>query len=138
MSSVTSATPTVPSAQTRRLPARDARGRFMARAGAVPRASRTPRVRTLPARDSRGRFVSFPTTQAPSWYVFCAGHYRIPEAPAAPLPAVVLPAPQAAPRPTVRTPRRRWTRSDVQSTLLMLLVLVVTFWYGLQLPVPHR
>src|SRR6476659_9235757 len=62
------------SVRTRTLPPRDARGRFVARAGAAPDAPRVGsplprgergRVRTLPSRDARGRFVAFPTTSAP-------------------------------------------------------------------------
>src|SRR5678815_3523955 len=39
------------------------------------------RRRRMSPRDSRGRFVSFPTIDAPSWYVFCADCYRIPGEP---------------------------------------------------------
>ena len=51
-------TPTLTSARTHPLPARDARGPFAARAGSAVQTPRTARVRTLPARDARGRFVA--------------------------------------------------------------------------------
>jgi hypothetical protein len=128
--------PTVTSARTHTLPARDARGRFVARARVL---ARTPRVRKLPARDSRGRFVAFPTTQAPSWYVLCADGYRIPGEPlTTPLPVSAPAAPQTLPRATVHTRRPRFTRTELQSALLLLLLIVVSAWYGLHLPAPHR
>src|SRR5262249_55840548 len=80
---------TAPNARTHTLPPRDSRGRFVARSGTAPKAPRVRslsqrddrrRMRMLPPRDARGRFVSFPTTNAPSWYVFCADGYRIPDA----------------------------------------------------------
>jgi len=129
-------TPTVTSARTHPLPARDARGRFAARTGRAVRTPRTSRVRTLPARDARGRFVAFPTTQAPIWYVLCVDGCRIPgEPPAAPPPAI---APAALPRAIVRAPRPRFDRSQWQSTILILIVIIVSAWYGLHLPPPHR
>jgi hypothetical protein len=41
------------------------------------RGSEAARVRPLPSRDGRGRFVVYPTSDAPSWYVFCCDGYRI-------------------------------------------------------------
>ncbi|HEX8112844.1 MAG TPA: hypothetical protein VF516_34170 [Kofleriaceae bacterium] len=71
----------------RNLPPGDARGRSVARPGAAPKTARVApampgdasgQALSLPSRDARGRFVAFPTTSAPSWYVFCADGYRIP------------------------------------------------------------
>jgi hypothetical protein len=116
--------------------ARDARGRFVSRAGSVPSARR---VRTLAARDSRGRFVAFPTTQAPSWYVFCADGYRIPGEPqAGAQPAIAPAAPHERPCATVPERRPRFARTELQSALLVLLLIVVSAWYGFHLPPPHR
>jgi hypothetical protein len=115
---------------------RDARGRFEAGANVTPKA---PRVRTLPSRDNRGRFVSYPTTNAPSWYVFCCGDgYRIPrEAPTSLLPPIAPVAPHALPRAIAQL-RRPWlTRSDLQSGLLVLIVLLVSALYWWHLPPPH-
>jgi hypothetical protein len=114
---------------------RDARGRFEAGANVTAKA---PRVRTLPSRDNRGRFVSYPTTNAPSWYVFCCDGYRIPgETPGSLLPPIAPVAPHALPR-AIAQPRRPWlTRSDLQSGLLVLLVLLVSALYWWHLPPPH-
>lgn len=96
-------------------------------------------MRRMAARDSRGRFVACPTTDAPSWYVFCADGYRIlGEAPAGPLPATVPVAPRELPRAIVRAGRPWFTRSDVQSYLLILLVIIVSAWYGFHLTPSHR
>src|SRR5690349_20652331 len=68
------------------LPEANARVAARTRATQSPKAHvavKVARMRTMPARDSRGRFVSFPTTDAPSWYVFCADGYRIPGEPLA-------------------------------------------------------
>lgn len=141
------------------LPARDARGRFIARAGAMPplgstraavvrRASpartvpraravkRTPRARTLPARDRRGRFVAFPTTEAPSWYVLCVGGDRIVAPP--PAPIEVGAGSQVAPRSIARARLPLFTSGGLHSAFLVLLVIVVSAWYRLQLAVPSR
>src|ERR1044071_1169293 len=103
---------------------------------------RVARTRTMPARDSRGRFVSFPTTDAPSWYVFCADGYRIP---GEPLPEVVAPvAPttrQPLPRAVARsrrTPRVRVTRAQLLTYLVCVVGYLALLWYGLHLPRPHR
>jgi hypothetical protein len=120
---------------THTLPARDARGRFVRLA---ERASRTPRMRALPARDSRGRFVAYPTSQAPSWYVFSADGYRIPGEPAAPAPPVVAaPVPHSRPCRAMNTRRPWFTSSELQSAFLVLLVLIATAWYAVHLPPPH-
>jgi hypothetical protein len=126
----------VTSAHAQRLPSRDTRGRFVAGARVL---AQTPRLRTLPPRDSRGRFVGYPTTSAPSWYVFCCDGYRIPsESAPAPLPSVAPTAQDAPPRGVRRSPRPRFTRSELQSAFLMLIVLIVSAWYGFHLPPPHR
>lgn len=140
-----------PSARTCTLPPRDARGRFVARAGAAieaPRVRSLPprndrgRVRVLPSRDARGRFVSFPTTNAPSWYVFCADGYRIPgEVKVISMQVYAPPSPPAQRFPSARVVRRqrpRMRRDEIMTWLGMLLFLVGMFWYGLSLPVPHR
>jgi hypothetical protein len=124
-------TPTVTSARTRIQSARDARGRFAARVGCAARMPRTSRVRTLPARDARGRFVAFPTSQAPSWYVLCVDGFRIPgEPPATSLPVIAPAAPHGLPRAIVHAPCPRFTRSQWQSALLILLLVLVSAWYG--------
>jgi hypothetical protein len=135
-----------PNARTHTLPPRDARGRFVARSGAAPKAPRVRslsqrddrrRMRVLPPRDARGRFVSFPTTNAPNWYVFCADSYRIPDE------AEVLPmqvsAPHAPPPARlVRRSRPRMRRDEVVNWLVMLLFLVGMYWYALSLPALHH
>jgi hypothetical protein len=142
-------TEAIPSARTRILPPRDARGRFMARPSAAPKAPRVRavpprdargRVRALPSRGARGRFVSFPMRNAPSWYVLCADGYRIPGE-AALMPIDTRPAPQPEPLPVARVMRRR--RSSMQwdewvTWLLMALFVVVVGWYGVHLPRPHH
>ena len=139
-----------PSARTRALPPRDARGRFVARLGAAPDASRVGsplprgdrgRVRTLPSRDARGRFVAFPTTSAPSWYVLCADGYRVPgEAEVIPMQVSAHPAPPQ-PLPPARVVRKRrpaMRRDEVVNWLVMLAFLIGMYWYAFSLPVPHR
>jgi hypothetical protein len=122
-----------PSAQGRR--PRDARSRFVAgAAGAVkPR-----RERALPSRDSRGRFVAYPTSAAPSWYVFCCDGYRIPEdRPASPPPLIAPAAPSTLPRAIAR-PRSAWlTRSYVENAILFVLFMIVMAWYLWHLPPPR-
>ena len=96
------------------------------------------RMRTLPPRDARGRFVAFPTTQAPSWYVFCADGYRIP-GDAEVIQVTERTAPQ--PLPPAKVVRRRrpfMERGEALTWLVLLLFLVVVGWYGLTLPLPHR
>ena len=103
--------------------------------------TRSTRTRTLPRRDARGRFVSFPTTNVPSWYVFCADSYRIPgEAEVIPIPMVERPALQPQPLPPARVVRRGqpWHRGEVVTWFLMALFVVAIGWYGLTLPIPHR
>lgn len=100
--------------------------------------TRTPRARALPARDSRGRFVAFPTSQAPSWYVLCIGGDRIP-APASPHAPVEVGAVSAVALHAI--PRARlplFPRGGLHSAFLVLLVIVVSAWYRIQLPVPSR
>jgi hypothetical protein len=107
-------------------------------------ASATPpvRVRALPPRDSRGRFVAFPTTQAPSWYVLCVGGDRIAPAPPA---AIAVAGTPVLVRPPALARSRRHTRltrllahSGLHSAAWVVLVIVVSAWYRLQLPVPGR
>src|SRR5882724_359811 len=93
--------------------------RSTARAGVTAKVART---RTTPSRDSRGRFVSFPTTNAPSWYVFCADGYRIPGEPPADAvapsaPTARQPLPRAVAR-SRRTSRMRLTRADLLTYLV--------------------
>jgi hypothetical protein len=123
------------SARTHTLPQRDARGRFMARPGTIPKA---PRARVLPSRDARGRFVSFPTTNAPSWYVFCADGYRIlGAAEVMPMQIAERPVPQPQPPPPARAVHRRrpWMqRDEALFWLSMVLFVVAIGWYRLTLP----
>lgn len=91
----------------------------------------------MPSRDNRGRFVSFPVTEAPSWYVFCAAGYRIPGEPSpvvfaasAPIPRQPIPRAIARARRTPRTPLRR---ADLLIYLLMAIGYVAMLWYGLHL-----
>jgi hypothetical protein len=138
-------------APARTLPPRDARGRFVARAGAAARAPRVPRllphsasgrVRSLPSRDARGRFVAFPTTSVPSWYVFCADGYRIlGDVEVVPMQREARPVPHPQPLPLARVVRRRrppmqW--GEVVTWLLMATFVVVVGWHGLHLQLPHR
>jgi hypothetical protein len=106
------------------------------------RALRT-RTRTMPSRDSRGRFVSFSTTAAPSWYVFCAAEYRIPgETPSADILPVFPAAPQRLPRAIARWRRRisgtRLSRADWLTYLVFAVSYVALAWYAFHLPPPHR
>lgn len=124
-------------ATTRTLPARDCRGRFVARAG-VARAVVPPArpARPMQARDRRGRFVSR-TESAPSWYVFSAEAYRIPGEP--PTMPVALTVPTASPAPATPAARkRRWfMRGDLESALLVLLITLVSSFYTAHLPRPQ-
>jgi hypothetical protein len=115
--------------------ARDARGRSVA--GATG-AAKPLRVRTLPSRDSRGRFVAYPTSDAPSWYVFCCDGYRIPEDPPAPPPPLIAPtAPRALPRAIARS-RRAWlTRPYLENAILFVLFVTAVILYLRHLPPPH-
>lgn len=137
-------TSAVTSARVQRLPGRDAHGRFVAgddvsarspRMGTLLPRDKALRVRAIPFRDSRGRFVGYPATNAPSWCVFCCDGYRIPgESPPAPLPPIAPAAQDASSRVATR-PRLLWfTRSELQSALLVLIVLIVSVWYGFHLP----
>ncbi len=96
------------------------------------------RVRRVPSRDSHGRFVSFPTTTAPSWYVFCCDGYRILGEATTPAPAAIAPASPAPRRPKPRKPRFQITHWDVANVALVVLVLIAAAWYRLHLVVPHR
>jgi hypothetical protein len=135
----------------RNLPPRDARGRFVARPGATPKAAHvapavprdaSDRTRSLPSRDARGRFVAFPMTSAPSWYVFCADSYRIPgdaEVMAMAIDARLAPQPQ--PLPPARIVRRhrppmRW--DEIATWILIAIFVGVVGWYGLHLQLPHH
>jgi hypothetical protein len=101
-------------------------------------------VRSLPSRDARGRFVAFPTTSAPSWYVFCADGYRIPgadEADTVPMKVSASPTPPAErllPARVARQRRLAMRRDEVVNWLVMLVFLVGISWYAFNLPVPHR
>jgi hypothetical protein len=135
----------------RNLPPRDARGRFVARHRVTPRpVSVSPaktrdaagRARSLPSRDARGRFVAFPTTSAPSWYVFCADGYRIP----GPADLMTSVDPRPAPQPErllpparvlhCRRPAMRW--DEVAMWLLIATFVVVVGWQMLHLHLPNR
>jgi hypothetical protein len=126
------------SAQTRTLPLRDTRGRFMA---GPATAAKGRRVRVQPSRDARGRFVSFPTTNTPSGYVFCADGYRIPgEAEVTRIPTAerTVLLPQTLPPSRVVRQRQLGRRDEVVTWLVMVLILVAVGWYGLALPLPHH
>jgi hypothetical protein len=125
----------IPGASMRGRGLRDARGRLVAgAAGAVkPR-----RVRELPSRDSRGRFVAYPTSNAPSWYVFCCDGYRIPEDRPAPPPPPIAPAPPHALPHAIARPRRAWlTRSYLENAILFVLFVIAAAWYWWHLPPPR-
>jgi hypothetical protein len=109
------------------------RSRFVRGTG-VPQGG--PRVRALPARDSRGRFVAFPTTNAPSWFVFCCDSYRIAGEPAVPL----LPAPSLHefPHAIVACRRPRVTRAHLENAIAFLLFMITLAWYWWHLPPPHH
>ena len=104
--------------------------------------SKTARTRAMPGRDACGRFVSFPTTDAPSWYVFCADGYRIPGESLPETIAAVVPAERRAlPRAVARvrrTPRVRVTRVQLLMYLACIVGYIALLWYGLHLPRPHR
>jgi hypothetical protein len=131
----------------RHLPPRDARGRFVARPGAMPKTVRVApaapcdasgRVCALPSRDARGRFVAFPTTEAPSWYVFCADGYRIPGH--TEVMAMAVDA-QPQPLPPARVMRRRrpamqW--DEIATWILIAIFVIVVGWHMLHLQPPHR
>lgn len=104
--------------------------------------AKVARTRTMLSRDSRGRFVSFPTTDAPSWYVFCADGYRIPGEPptnaiAPSVPTARQPLPRAVAR-SQRIPRTRLSRADLLTYLAFVVGYIAVLWYGLQLPRPNR
>jgi hypothetical protein len=124
----------IPNTSTRDRRSRDARGRLVAGvAGAV----KSRRLRALPSRDSRGRFVAYPTSDAPSWYVFCCDGYRIPDDRPAPPPLIVPAAPRALPRAIAR-PQRAWlTRSYLENAILFLLFVTAMAWYLWHLPPPR-
>jgi len=128
-----------PRAATRTRGAQTPTDRSTARAGVTAKVART---RTMPSRDSRGRFVSFTTTDAPSWYVFCADGYRIPGeppsdaiAPAAPTARQPLPRAVARSR---RIPRTRLTCADLLTYLVFVVGYIAVLWYGLHLPRPNH
>src|SRR6185436_18325959 len=123
---------TIPGAPTRGRRPRNARDRFVA----VPAEAAKPRrKRALPPRDSRGRFVAHPTSNAPSWYLFCCDGYRIPEEPLAPSPPLIVPsAPRALPRAIAR-PRCAWlTRSYLENAILFVLFVIAMALYWWHLP----
>jgi hypothetical protein len=125
----------IPGAPTRSRWARDARGRCAASIAGIVK----PRcVRALPSRDSRGRFVAYPTSNAPSWYVFCCDGYRIPEERPTLLPPLVAPAaPHALPSAIAR-PGRAWlTRSNLENAVLFVLFVIAMVLYWWHLPPPR-
>jgi hypothetical protein len=96
----------------------------------------------MPSRDHRGRFASFPNTDAPTWYVFCAEAYRIPGEPPAytiapTAPAARQPLPRAVAR-SRRILRTRLTRADLITYLVLVVGYIALAWYGFHLPRPHR
>lgn len=100
------------------------------------------RVRTLPSRDSRGRFVAVATSEAPSWYVFCAGSYCIPGEPMhatvmLTTPVIRQPLPRAIVHRASRS-RHRFSRFDLMTYVLLALGYFALLWYGLHLPRPSR
>jgi hypothetical protein len=100
-------------------------------------AAKVARACTLRSRDSRGRFVSFPTTDAPSWYVFCADGYRIPGEPPEAIAPTAPTARQPLPHAVARSRRiqRTWlTRADVLTYLMCVVGYIAVLWYGLHLP----
>jgi hypothetical protein len=99
---------------------------------------RAPRVRTLPARDSRGRFVAFPTTNAPSWFVFCCDSYRIAGEPPTTLSPKVAPRLPELPRAIVRRRRPRVTQAQLENAVAFLLLMIVLAWYWWHLAPPHH
>lgn len=129
----------IPGAATRMSSARTPTDPSTARTTATAKVART---RTMPARDSRGRFVSLPTTEVPSWYVFCADSYRIPGESLADATAPVSPtARQPLPRAVARTrciSRMRLTRADLLTYLVLAVGYIAVLWYGLHLPRPNR
>lgn len=125
----------------------DVCGRFATRRGralAYPPKPRGAggRARVLPSRDSHGRFVAFPTTSAPSWYVFCAGAYRIPgDADVVPihLTAPPVPAPQPLPPACIVRRRRPPMQWDEVATWLLIAIFFFFFvWHLLHLQRPQR
>ena len=86
------------------------------------------------------RFVSFPTTDAPSWYVLCTDGYRIVGEPEAnSVQMTERPAPLTLPAARVVRRRRSSLLSDqIVSWVVMLAFLVGMYWYAFSLPVPHR
>ena len=125
----------IPDASTRDRRPRDARGQFVAGAA---RAVKPRRAGALPSRDGRGRFVAYPTSNAPSWYVFCCDGYRIPEDRPTPSPPPIAPAaPHALPHAIAR-PRRAWlTRSYLENAILFILFVIAAAWYWWHLPPPR-
>lgn len=109
------------------------RGQVVPRTNAPERA---PRVRALPARDGFGRFVAFPTTNAPSWFVFCCDNYRIAGEPATPL--LSAPSLHEFPRAIARCRRPRLTRAHLENAVAFLLFMITLGWYWWHLPRPHH
>lgn len=100
-------------------------------------------TRPLPPRDAKGRFVAFTMTSTPSWYVFCAARYRIPgeevAATATQNEAQSTTQPQLLPRVHVVQRRRlpmQW--QDLAAWILIALFVAVVGWRGLHLRMPHR
>jgi len=125
----------IPGASMRDHRLRDAHGRFVASAA---EAVKPRRARALPSRDSRGRFVAYPTSDAPSWYVFCCDGYRIPEDQPAPPPPLIVPAaPRARPRAIARPWRASLTRSYLENAISFVLFVIATTWYWWHLPPPR-
>lgn len=125
----------------------DVCGRFARRRGrarAYPPKPRDAggRARVLPSRDAHGRFAAFPTIAAPSWYVFCAGTYRIPgDADVVPIHLSAPPVPASQPLPPARIVRRRRPPMQWDEVATWLLIAIFSFavvWHGLHLQRPHR
>lgn len=127
----------ITSALARHRPPRDARGRFVAGIGSVPKAARE---RAVPPRDSRGRFVAYPTSDAPSWYVFCSAGYRIlGEPPPAVAPPVAPAAPPALPRAVIRHRRDPLiSRGDLETMLFAAILVLLAALYLWHRGPPHR
>jgi hypothetical protein len=95
------------------------------------------RERALPSRESCGRFVAYPTSDAPSWYVFCCNDYCIPEDPPAPSPPLIAPAaPRVLPTP-LRVPGAWLTRSYLANAILFVLYVIAVALYLWNLPPPR-
>lgn len=104
--------------------------------------ARGARRRAMPSRDRLGRFVAFPTSNAPSWYVFCTDGYRIP---GETVPGVTVhpertvrqPLPRAVAR-SLRPRRPRLSRADLLTYLVFVIGVIAMLWQLLHLERPHH